>query len=254
MLSLNEDCMNQILLTPPVPLYEHIRETLRQQIAQGAYQHYDRIPSEKELMAQFRVSRITVRQALSDLSREGVIFKVPGKGSYVSKPKPTQELSFLKGFGQAMAKQGYRTSNRVVGLATVQGEEDICRRLGLLPGSMVTEIRRVRYVDEQPISYDITHIRQDLGERLAQEDLAGRDLFSILEKDYGLALGHGEQSIQALIADETLARLLDIAPGGAVLHIERVAYQADGSPLEYDEVFYRGDAFRYRLTINRSTT
>lgn len=243
--------LSDTLAPPPAPLYEQIRENLQQQIRAGAFRHYERIPSEKELMLHFGVSRITVRQALSDLAREGLIFKIPGKGSYVSKPKPTQELTQLKGFGEAMAQQGYVTTNRVVGLATVLADETVAARLDLPPGLPVTEIRRVRYLDGSPVSFDITYIKTELGQKLAREDLAGRDIFAILEQDYGIPLGHAEQSIQALTADPDLAAWLETAPGAPVLHIERLAHSRDGAPLEFDYVYYRGDTFRYRLHINR---
>lgn len=237
----------------PRPLYEQIRESVRTDILNGSLRHHERIPSEKELMSLFGVSRITVRQALGDLEREGMIFRIPGKGSYVSKPKPqpTQELSRLQGFAEAMEQQGYSASNRVVGLTTLPASEDIATHLGIAVGSPVTEIRRVRHLDGAPISFDITYVKADLGQRLAREDLAGRDIFRIIEQDYGMALGHAEQRIQALAADETLASWLEIAPGAPVLHIERLAYTREGEPLEFDYVYYRGDSFRYRLRIER---
>ncbi|MBS0367684.1 MAG: GntR family transcriptional regulator [Proteobacteria bacterium] len=240
-------------LAPPVPLYEQVRESVRGDILNGTLQHHARIPSEKELMTLFGVSRITVRQALGDLERDGMIFRIPGKGSYVAKPeeKATQELARLQGFAEAMAEQGYSARNRVVGLANLPADAHIAERLRIPVGAPVTEIRRVRYLDDKPISFDITYVREELGRSLAREDLAGRDLFLILEKDYGLPLGHADQSIQALIADDTLAAYLDVQTGSPVLHIERLAFTRDGTPIEFDYVYYRGDAFRYRLRIDR---
>src|SRR3954469_4497220 len=85
-----------------VRLYSRIREDLRARIVSGAWQPHDRLPSESELMARYGVSRITVRQAVGDLQKERVIFKVPGKGSFVSAAKPFQELGRLQGFAEAM--------------------------------------------------------------------------------------------------------------------------------------------------------
>lgn len=240
-------------LAPPVPLYEKVRESVRADILNGSLQHHARIPSEKELMSIFGVSRITVRQALGDLERDGMIFRIPGKGSYVAKPKEkaTQELARLQGFAEAMEQQGYSARNRVVGLASLPADEEIAERLRIPVGTTVTEIRRVRYLDETPISFDITYVGHELGQRLAREDLAGRDIFLILEKDYGIPLCHADQCIQALAADDVLTDYLDVEPGSPILHIERLAFSQNGEPVEFDYIYYRGDAFRYRLRIDR---
>jgi GntR family transcriptional regulator len=236
---------------PPAPLYEQIREALRARILDGSYRQHDRIPSEKEFMEGFSVSRITVRQALGDLEKEGLIFKIPGKGSYVAKPKPTQELARLQGFGEAMSQLGYETFNRVVGHAAVAASEHVAKQLQLAAGAPVTEIRRVRYLDREPISYDVTYVATALGDRLAREDLAKRDLFLILENDYGIALGHADLCINAVNADAVVAGHLGVDKGAPLLHIERLACSKDGTPVEFDYVYYRGDTFRYRLRIER---
>lgn len=240
-------------LAPPVPLYEKIRESVRADILSGTLRHHEKIPSEKEFMLLFGVSRITVRQALGDLERDGLIFRIPGKGAYVAQPKekPTQELARLQGFAEAMEQQGYSARNRVVGLATVAASEAVAERLGVPVGSSVTEIRRVRYLDAAPISFDITYVKTDLGKRLAREDLEGRDIFLILEQDYGIPLGHADQCIHAMVADDELAHRLKVAAGAPVLYVERLAYTRDGEPLEFDYVHYRGDQFRYRLRMDR---
>jgi GntR family transcriptional regulator len=167
------------------------------------------------------------------------------------KEKPTQELARLQGFAEAMEQQGYSARNRVVGIASVAANEALAERLGVAIGSSVTEIRRVRYLDAAPISFDITYVKPEVGKRLAREDLEGRDIFLILEQDYGIPLGHGDQCIQAMVADEELAHRLKVAAGAPVLYVERLAYTRDGEPLEFDYVYYRGDQFRYRLRMDR---
>lgn len=237
---------------PPLPLHAQIREEVRARIRAGTYRQHERIPSEKEFMEAFGVSRITVRQALGDLEKEGLVFKIAGKGCYVSKPKPTQELARLQGFGEAMSSQGFDTFNEVVGLRTLRAPEPVARSLGLAAHAQVTEIRRVRHLDRVPVSLDITYVAQPLGERLAREDLATRDIFLILENDYGVALGHADLSIDAVIADAQTAACLRVAAGAPLLYLERLTHDRDGAPVELDYVYYRGDNFRYRLRVERA--
>jgi len=235
----------------PTPLYSQVREALRARILDGQYQQHERLPSESELMQGFGVSRVTVRQALNDLAKEGLIFKLAGKGSYVSKPRPVQNLSRLQGFGEAMSRLGYKTVNRLLGLRTVAAPAAVAAQLEIAAGDAVTEIRRVRTLDRQPVSLDLTYVLPALGERLAKEDLVTRDIFLIIENDYGIPLGHAELSIDAMAAEPEQAELLQIAPGAPILHIERLTHAKDGAPLEFDYVYYRGDAFRYRVRVER---
>lgn len=235
----------------PVPLYTQIKDILRDRILEGVYISHAQMPSESELMKSFKVSRITVRQALGDLQKEGLIFKIQGKGSYVAKPKAFQSLARLQGFGEAMASMGYETYSRVIGNQIITAGTTVGARLELPAAEAVVEIRRVRYLNREPISVDVSYLPQAIGERLLREDLAHRDIFLILENDYGLPLGQAELQIEAMLADEALARLLKILEGAPILRIERLTFTADGKPLDFEYLYYRGDAFQYRLRLER---
>lgn len=235
----------------PVPLYTQIKDILRDRILEGVYESHEQMPSESELMKAFKVSRITVRQALGDLQKEGLIFKVQGKGSYVSKPKAFQNLARLQGFGEAMASMGYETYSRVIGDQITTAGTTVGARLNIPASESVVEIRRVRFLNREPISVDVSYLPQAIGERLLREDLAHRDIFLILENDYGVPLGQAELQIEAMLADEALARLLKVVEGAPVLRIERLTFTAEGKPLDFEYLYYRGDAFQYRLSIER---
>src|ERR1044071_7642519 len=133
------------LRLPTPTLHGRIREELRERILSGAWQPHDRVPSESALMAQYGVSRITVRQALGDLESARLIFKVPGKGSFVAQSKPFQELGRLQGFAEARGPLGHDTFNRLLSLHTVAADARAAERLRLDVGTPVTEVRRVRH-------------------------------------------------------------------------------------------------------------
>ncbi|PKO87478.1 MAG: GntR family transcriptional regulator [Betaproteobacteria bacterium HGW-Betaproteobacteria-10] len=235
----------------PLPLYAQIKEALREGILDGTYRQHERIPSESDLMASYGVSRITVRQALGDLENEQLIFKIPGKGAFVSRPKPFQQLAKLQGFAEAMSSLGLETYNRLVSLVTVSADETTAARLQVPEGSPLMEIRRVRYADRQPVSLDVTYVRRDLGQRLAREDLASRDIFVIIENDYAMALGHADLSMNAIAADSALAALLDVPLGAPLLRMERLTWTKSGQPIDFEYLYYRGDSFRYQVRAER---
>jgi GntR family transcriptional regulator len=234
-----------------LPLYTRIREVVRRRILDGSYAPHSQMPSEAQMMEAFGVSRITIRQALGDLQKEGLIFKVPGKGSFVSKPKAFQNLSRLQGFGEAMTPAGYETYSQVLSARAVPADAAVAQRLKLPAGEKVFEIQRLRHLNREPISVDVSYFPLLLGQRLAQEDLPARDIFVILENDYGLHLTHADVSIDAISATESLARLLRTPEASPLLRIERLTSAGD-EPLDFEYLYYRGDAFQYRLRVERS--
>ncbi len=239
-------------LPNPAPLHAQIREALRDRILDGSLRAHDRLPSESELIDEFGVSRITVRRALGDLEGERVIFRLPGKGSFVSKPTPVQSLARLEGFAEAMSAQGFEIVNRVLSVKRIAAPADVAERLELPPGAPVTELRRVRLLNRAPVSLDVSYVSAAIGDRLAREDLATRDIFLILENDYGIALGHADLHLDATAADAALARHLRLERGAPVLHVERLTHTAAGKPLDFEHLYYRGDGFKHRLRIGRS--
>lgn len=245
------DADTRVVLMPSMPMHTQIREIIRRRVLDGTYQPHSQMPSESQMIETFSVSRITIRQAMGDLQKEGLIFKVPGKGSFVAKPKAFQSLSRLQGFGEAMGPSGYETFSQVLSTRQVAASEIVGRRLKVATASPVYEIQRLRYLNREPISVDQSYFPLALGERLIKEDLATRDIFVILENDFGLHLTHADVQIEAISADEFLARQLRIAEGSPLLRIERLTY-ADEQPIDFEFLYYRGDAFQYRLRIDRT--
>lgn len=235
----------------PAPLHARIREELRGHILSGAWRPDDALPSERDLMAQYGVSRITVRQALGDLQKESLIFKLAGKGAYVAHARPFQELGRLQGFAEAMAARGHETWNHVLAVEHEAASDHVASRLALSAGAPVTRIERVRHLDRQPVSLDITWVPRPVGERLATADLATRDIFLILENDCATPLGHADLAIDAALADARLAQALETAPGAPVLRIERLTHDAAGRPVDYEHLYCRSDNFQFRLRIER---
>jgi GntR family transcriptional regulator len=150
-----------------------------------------------------------------------------------------------------MARKGHRIVNRVVKHAQVDAPPDVAARLRLAPRAPVTAIHRVRRLDDAPVSFEITYVPTTIGERLRGENLAERDIFLILETDYGIALGHADIQIGAVNADTSLAQALRVDPGAALLRIERLTWTADGVPLDFEYLYVRGEAFQYALRLPR---
>ncbi len=239
---------------PAPPLYERIKGALREGIVTGLYAPASLLPSEAALGAQFGASRITVRQALADLQNEGLIYRHHGKGTFVSQPKAFQNVTALQGFAEAMSAQGHAIRNRVLKLQTVPAPADVAQALQLAPGTPVTELHRVRLLDQSPpspLSLEVTWLPEALGSIVARADLATRDVFLVLEQDAGVTLGHATLAIDAALADHATAAAPETGAGAPLLRVERLTHDAHGTPIDFERLHFRGDAFQYRLRLDR---
>lgn len=238
-----------IQLGGPSPLYLQIAEILRSRILQHVYRPNQQMPSESELMSAFDVSRITVRQALGNLQSEGLIFRIHGKGTYVSRPRAFQDLGSLQGFGSAMREMGYEAHSKVLSVRTITPPKHVRDRIE--SGDRVTELKRLRFLNRAPISLDVSYLPSTIGARVARADLANRDVFAVLENDCQIALGHADLRMCAMPATEEMRDALAVDEGSPVLFIERVIHTSDGAPIEYEELYYRGDAFQFKVRVAR---
>ncbi|MEX0731692.1 MAG: GntR family transcriptional regulator [Aquisalimonadaceae bacterium] len=232
------------------PLYVQIKETLRQRILDGTYLPHDRLPSESELMRAFGVSRITIRQALRDLHNEGLVFSAQGKGSFVSKPKAVQNIQRLEGFAEAMAAKGYEATAKLISIQERRPARSVAAALELSAGEDVVEVCRVRYLNRQPVSLDLSFFPLDIGHRLFRHDLTG-DIFPLLENALGIPLGAADIRIDAALADGDGIRHLNLKLGEPLLQVERLTYTADGRPVDFEYLRFRGDSYQYQFRVER---
>lgn len=232
------------------PLYAQIKEALKQRILEGDYVAHERLPSESELMKVYGVSRITVRQALRDLHTDGLVFSVQGKGTFVSRPKAVQDIQRLQGFGEAMTPQGYETSTRVIEVQETRAAPEVAEALNISRGNKVVELKRIRYLNREPISIDNSFFPLEIGEKLLGRDMT-QDIFPLLENEFGIGLGHADLKIEAVSASEDVSKHLNIDNGSSILRIQRLVFSKDGDPIDFEYLSYRGDAFQYQLRVDR---
>jgi len=233
----------------PQPLYAQLKESLRTDILAGRLRAHEQLPSERELCARFRVSRMTVRQALLDLTREGLIYSRAGKGTFASEPKIDQQLRALSGFSQDMQSRGSKPSSRVVEAKIERAKEPVAQLLGVPPGTEVILLTRVRLSDNLPLAIETVHIPQTLCPNLLQHDFARESLYGVLEREYGYRLTRAEQTIEAALARPREAALLRMTLPAPVLVMERLTYTDQGVLIEHVHSIYRGDRYKFHSTL-----
>jgi GntR family transcriptional regulator len=243
--------MNTIYRNSPVPRYHQLKEILREKIRTGELKPGDLIPSERELSETYRISRMTARQAITDLVNEGVFYREQGKGTFVTRNKITQQLMRLTGFTEDMRARGQNPTTRVLAARQCLADETTAERLRVPTGQPIVCLQRLRLADGEPLAVEFSHLHFKGCERLLDEDLEHNSLYRLLETKFALPLMEAEQEIEAGLASSEEALLLNIPAGSSVLHIRRITYTDRNQPLEYARSVYRGNKYVFYTRLKR---
>ena len=233
----------------PIPLYFQLQEEIKKKIEQGIYKVGDLIPTEKELQQIYSVSRITVRNAIAGLVFEDLLVKKQGLGTIVARPRMVEDFSSLKSFTEKMAAQGAVIATEVIEVKIIGASERIAHHLAIEPESEIIYVKRLRFVDEEPIALFISHIRGDIG--ITEDDDFKRSIFDLLENKRGIKISGGQKVIEATSANKEEAELLKIDVDEPVLLIRNTTFDFDNAPIEYAEGVYRSDRYKYVLKLKR---
>lgn len=231
----------------PVPLYYQLREILREAIEQGEFSDSKPLPTEDELMREYKVSRTTVREALRGLMELGVIVKKQGIGSFIAGEKISEVLPGLVSFSTEMKARGFQVRTTVLSVEEVTPPLRVIKGLNLTESDVVLKVKRLRFVDDRPIVISTSYLTCGVS---PSENFEG-SLYDLLEEKYGVAITIGEATIEACLADEMDAELLDVGVGAAVLSITWRSYSENGTPVEYSEATFRGDSYRYIVKLKK---
>jgi GntR family transcriptional regulator len=233
----------------PDPLYNQLKESIVSDISAGRYAPNQRLPSERDLSARYNVSRMTVRQALLELVREGMIYTRTGKGTFVAEPKIDQRLRTLSGFTQDVNSRGARPSSRVLEFKVVPATADVAAALRLVPGMEVVMLSRLRLADGIPLALETAYLPFNMFPGLLDHDFNVESLYSVLENEYNCTLTQAEQTIEAALTGKREAELLEVVPPAAVFKMQRMTMTSDGIPLEYVISVYRGDRYKFHSVL-----
>jgi GntR family transcriptional regulator len=231
----------------PVPRYIQIHEQLRVLIETGKLRTGEQLPTEAELREQLGVSRMTVRQALAELVKDGLIYRRRAKGSFVARSR--REVPFaadgLRSFTEEAEAYGQRLETRVLTQDVVPAAGRAAQQLHVPPGTRVVVLRRLRVVDGEPIATEVSHFPYDRFPLLASADLTNRSVYHLLEDHYGSLPQEAVDSFAAGPPTVAEAKALGLDAAAPVWHFQRTAYDGNGCAVEYTEATFRLDRFRY---------
>lgn len=234
----------------PIPIYIQIEEQLKQQIQQGDFPVGASIPSERELSERFAVSRMTVRQSISKLVNDGLLYREKGRGTFVASPKVEQPLNGLTSFTEDMESRGMVPSSKLIGFDILEPESDVAQELQLNAGDQVYFVERIRFADDKPMAIERTYLPVKHFPDLTEESFQG-SLYAVIENQQQLKISHATQRMEAGLVKKEDAGLLHIQPPAAILLIERISFLEGDLPFEVVRSTYRADRYKFTSEIQR---
>ena len=233
----------------PTPLYLQLKNALISDIDAGIYKPHERLMSERELGEKFKVSRMTVRQALTDMIRDGILYTRAGKGTYVKAPKIKQELQTLTGFSQDMATRGSAASGRVLAATIIPATLTLAAIFAIPTNTELVQLSRLRLSDGIPLAIEEAYILHKVCAGILEYDFSKESLYNILSSKYNIHLVRAEQTMEASLATAQETELLNLTPPSPVLRIERLSYSEQNILVEYVMSVYCGDRYKFHTTL-----
>jgi GntR family transcriptional regulator len=235
-----------------LPVYYQIKQTIKGWILSREFNPGGKIPSENELAEKFKVSRLTVRQAIAQLVQEGFLISKRGEGTFVTRNQSLIDGFSLEftGFMDDLFYQISRSKTKSVQIQQILAPKLIKKKLELPdPQKEVIQIKRVRFLEGKSFAFTVNYLPLRIGKRLHAKDLYRKSLMYILEQDLGIKFTEAFQTIQASFADREVSEQLEITSGSPVLFVERIMYTDHAKPVELVQSSYRGDLYKYIVRL-----
>lgn len=230
-------------------MYHQLKRRILDDIARLGMVPGDMLPGEHRLCAQFGVSRTVVRQALAQLEHQGVIERVKGKGTFVTRQKTPESLVHtLTGLYQEVAARGGHVHSDVRRQEVLAADDEVADSLDIAPGDPVVVIERLRFIDGEPWSWTTTYLPSAVGSLVLEADLRDQSLYALLAT-HGVRAVRGIRSAEAALADTDQGELLRVGAGQALLVLRSVGYDENDRPVEYFIAYHRGDRSRFEFQL-----
>ena len=245
--------MKIVDLNNPIPKYLQISAWLRESILMGRYGTGEKLPSEIELATLCGVNRNTLRQALGELSSQGMLKKIKGLGTFVTASEPValkHKLNRISSFSRELNQAGISENTKLIDKGYETPSKQVAQSLALNPGSRVIAVRRLRTGDKLPLIYEETYLPVDLFDGILEMDLTG-SMYEIFTRHFKVALTRCEQTIRAVNLNKKVAALLGLKANSAALYMVSVTYNDRNIPVEVLCCYFRGDKYAFEVELGQ---
>lgn len=228
--------------------HRQIIEALTREIQDNRLKPYDRLPSETELCEQWQASRSTVRKAMDQLADRGKIFRVPGKGSFVSFPKISHNASPILSFSEKMKAQGLDVVTKLLQKEMIDPDDEVVAALQLAPGERVLKIQRLRIVKGEPLALQTAFMPSNVSGKLMKADLESKSLNYLLREECNILLSRSDIMVEAWTPSPRERQLLGNPRVPTFLAVVGLTFDQHDTPIRFSRGIFRGDLVRLKMS------
>lgn len=241
----------EISMESKLPLHYQLMMIIKRNISSHNLNPGDQLPTEDELCKAYDVSRSTVRNALASLEEDGLINRVRGKGTFISKTKMKRKMEQVYSFTHQMQAMGLNPTSQIVEFETIPSSDDFVKLFDLEPGERVYRIVRLRKANEEPMLLETSYMPVRIYPGLTEEKLHNTSLYDLLRDDAKVVPFKAEETYESVIFKDNIANMLECPIGSSGFYIERVTQMDSGETYELTQAFMRGDKSKLMVTLNQ---
>ncbi len=235
-----------------IPKYYQLTSILRQMIEDGVWKQHEPIPSERQLEEQYNLSRPTIRQSIDLLVRQGYLYRVHGKGTFVSPPKLQKGILELTSFSEDMRNRGLKPGQIFLEFGMMDAPKKVAKQLELPRNRKVLRIKRIRTGNNEPIGIQDSYLALEPGQEITRVEVEKRgSIYAILQEKFGIFPAEADETLEVTLASAEEANLLGIPEGSPLLLNERTLWSQDRKAVEFVKILYRGDRYKYTIRLTR---
>lgn len=231
-----------------LPIYAQLEEYIKKNIKERVYLPGESLPTERELTELFGVSRMTIRQAITNLVHQGVLYKTHGKGAFVSKEVIEKKME-IESFSQDMQKRGLVPSSKILTFEKVIPDSEVLEKLQLSDNEQVYFLSRLRLANNEPMAIEYSYLPEKYYPDLMKYNLMNCSLYALMKQEYHSDFNYMKQSIRAATISKNEAEmLLNKSRGFGIISL-RTIFNGDEVPIEYTKTIYHPDRYAFNLII-----
>lgn len=235
----------------PIPLYYQLKGLIIEEITSGKYEVDSLIPTEREISEQFDISRFTVRQAIGELVKEGWLYRIKSKGTFIAKRK--MQLDFqqrVETFEERIKRSGHEPRMKVLNFQTMKATGEVADRLGIQEGDKVIYLFRIGYADNNPVATEKTFFPYEKCSFLMDCDFEEISIYEGLAKHDETKVINAVYSLRAVSSDNYDIEYLNLNKGIPIQLVHTVGYTQKNEPMEYSIARYRGDVSNFQVHVH----
>ena len=230
----------------PVPAYYQLKNYIIDSISSGQWKKDNPIPSERELAMFAKVSRMTVRQAINELVNEGILYRVKGKGTFITRTKIEQKN--IMSFSEMVKSKGMVPNTQILEFNSERSYPDIAELMGLQLQTEFYRFKRLRKAGDIPVAIEEVYIPAEYCRNIQKYDLTG-SLYGILHEHYQFRIGRMDVSIEAILPDVEQQKLLLVGADVPLLKVYGNTIADTGIELFHEISYYRSDKLSFKVSI-----